>query len=186
MDHALSFSLMFLCGPKVFASNRSLAFANSRSLRPLSLVSVLQCSPQVPSQSFDASFPIFAFQSPCTIRMSFFFFWRFIQDFLQLIVECFDFVIVIACCWGIHLYDDDVGRACPESKRDESTRNWTATQDRTHDGFVDQEANSVFVFVLLPAVIYFMPFLCCGFSEIFPSYLTDTNDVPVVHCHLIS
>ena len=61
-----------LCGPKVFASNRSLALANSRSLRPLSLVSVLQCSPQVPSKSFDAPFPIFEFQSPCTIRMSFF------------------------------------------------------------------------------------------------------------------
>ena len=99
---------------------------------------------------------------------------------MLLIVECFDFVIVIACCWGIHLHDGDVERACPESNRDESTRNWTATQDRAHDGFVDQEANSMFVFVLLPAVIYFMSFLCCGFAEIFPSDLTETSDVPVV------
>ena len=46
--------------------------ANCRSLSPLSFVSSLQMGPQMPCQFPQASLLTFAFQSPCTARMSLF------------------------------------------------------------------------------------------------------------------
>ena len=59
----------------VFANTRSLKVANSRSLSPLSFVSSLPKGPQMPCKFPQASLPTFAFQSPCTTRMSFFGVW---------------------------------------------------------------------------------------------------------------
>ena len=81
-------------------------------------------------------------------------------------IDCFDFIIAIACYFGIHLHDGRVKRACPESKSDDSTGDWTAVEDRANDVFVDQEASSVFVLVLFPAVADFMAFVCWGFTEV--------------------
>ena len=61
--------------PKVFANTRSLKVANSGSLSPLSFVSSLQKGPPMPCQFSQASLLTFAFQSPCTTRMSFFGVW---------------------------------------------------------------------------------------------------------------
>ena len=61
--------------PKEFMNTRSLKVANSGSLSPLSFVSSLLKGPQMPCQFPQASLPTFAFQSPCTTRMSFFNVW---------------------------------------------------------------------------------------------------------------
>ena len=75
--------------------------ANSRDLRPLSFVSVLQCSPQAPFQFLRSNLLV---QLGCP-------FSAFHLEILQLIIiELFHFIIVIACCWGIHLHDGDVER----------------------------------------------------------------------------
>ena len=57
---------------KSVTNTRSSKVANSRSLSPLSYVSSLQMGPQKPCQFPQESLPTFAFQSPCTTRMSFF------------------------------------------------------------------------------------------------------------------
>ena len=53
--------------PNVFANTRSLKVANSRSLSPLSFVSLLQKGPQILRQFPQASLSTSTFQSPCNV-----------------------------------------------------------------------------------------------------------------------
>ena len=62
--------LDFLCGPNVLVAIRLFIFMNSSSLCPLSFVFSLKYLPDTFSQYKLASFPIFAFQSPCMTIIS--------------------------------------------------------------------------------------------------------------------
>ena len=64
--------VVLLCGYSVFAMVRSLLHANSRSRSPLSFVFPHPNLPTVPAQSSYASSPIFAFQLPMIMVISFF------------------------------------------------------------------------------------------------------------------
>ena len=59
-------------------------------------------------QSAYASFSTLAFQSLYKTRMSSFGF--IFYDFLGLLVEAVDFIVIMSRCWGINLYDGDIGK----------------------------------------------------------------------------
>ena len=78
-----------LCRCKVFTKVSLLVFHRS----PLSLVSPVPKRPTVPAHCSYASGPIFAFQSPCTMRKSFLGAFLIVL-ILQLFIEGFDHIIV--------------------------------------------------------------------------------------------
>ena len=102
--------LVGLCVPNVFASMRSFELANSRSLSPLSFVLTLQLVLQVPLHTVLASSPTFAFQSPCTMSMSFF--STRSMTFCSWVIEFFYFFISVVCGRCIHLYYGDIEWSC--------------------------------------------------------------------------
>ena len=97
--------------------------ASTRGLGPLSFVSSSQKGLQMPWHFSYASLPIFTLQSPCST-------WLLlrclINGILQLVTECFYFVLFTVWRWGVRLYYFDIERNCHQANNDEPARDWAA------------------------------------------------------------
>ena len=102
--HVVLLDLLF--GYSVFAMVRFLLHANSKSRSLLSFV--FPNLPTVPAQSSYAPLPIFVFQSPMIMVISFFPCSR--DCLFECLVEHFSFFVAVRCCWGVNLYNSDVNR----------------------------------------------------------------------------
>ena len=108
--------------PEVFAKTKLLkwqapgAWVLSRLFRHRRRV----CKCQVTSY---ASLPTSTLQSPCST-------WLLlrclINGILQLVTECFYFVLFIVWRWGVRLYYCDIERNCHQANNDEPARDWAA------------------------------------------------------------
>ena len=97
-----------------------------------------------------------------------------VQDFLQLVIEVFYLIVVVVRCWGICLNDCDVERACSQTDGDEPAGDWLASHNCVHNVLVKKETNTLFMFVFHTTEVKLVTFLRRYFSEVFPSYFTET------------
>ena len=74
---------------------------------------------------------------------------------------------------------------CPQADGDKSAGNWPTAHDAVHIVFVNEEPESLFMFVVSATEVWFLTFLGGCFSDALPPSFTESYDVPVVYVHLM-
>ena len=87
--------------------------------------------------------------------------------------------------WGVHWYYRDVERDCPQADGDKPAGYWETPHDSVHDVLVNKKSNVMLVFILFSTEENLVSFICCCFTKVLPSHVTDFKDVPSVRVHFI-
>ena len=90
-----------------------------------------------------------------------FFLWCLDYNFLKMVVEPVDLIIVMSRYWCINLNDGDIKRSCSKADRNRSAVHWSLSHDSIHHVPMLEKSDPIFITVLFSTEINLVVSVMC-------------------------